>query len=78
MYDLTFSELQQTNKITENLEHRISISFKGDVVFLEVKYMGDKFTINKTFQNNWLGKIDLEEQIELLNTEERVKAYLNL
>lgn len=78
MHDIEFSELQQSNIITENLEHRISISFKGDTIFLEVRYLGKRFTINKVFPNNYLGKEDLEKQIETFNTEEKVKQYLNI
>jgi hypothetical protein len=78
MYDSTFSELQQANKITENLEHRISLSFKEDTIFLEVRYRGNKFTINKVFNNDFEGREELEKQIESFNTEEKVKTHFNI
>lgn len=77
MYDRKFSELQEVNKITENLEQRVSQSFKGDVFFLEVKYK-ENFTINKTFKNNYDGREELKKAIENFNTEEKVKKYLGL
>ncbi len=73
-----FSELQQATQITDNLEHKVSLSLKGDKFFLEVRYMDGKFVINKTFQNNYQGKLELNQQIEELDTEEKVRAYLNL
>ncbi|HLD91631.1 MAG TPA: hypothetical protein VI911_11590 [Patescibacteria group bacterium] len=77
MYDPIVSELQTIDNITDKLEHRVSQSIKGDYLYLQIK-LEDKFVINKTFLNNYDGRIDLQKARDSFNTEDKVKKYFGI
>ncbi len=71
-------QVLRVNEITDDLKHIHSKTIEDDSLILDIKYLGGKFTIQRTFINNWLGKIDLKKAIEEFNTEEKVRTYLGL
>ena len=67
----------QYYKLTDNLRHQISLTFNEDVVILDV-FLGDRIRIQKSFQNTLEGNNKLLLTREKLNTETKVKKYLNI
>jgi hypothetical protein len=69
----------ETNQITDDLLHKIQITSDEEKVFLVVEYKpGKSFTIEKHFNNNYIGLALLEQEIERFNTEDKVIKYFGL
>jgi hypothetical protein len=47
-------------------------------IFMNIDYMNGKFTIEKTFPNDYLGKEELESIKKQLNSESKIRKYLGL
>ena len=73
-----FRTTLEMNELSENLSHKVQISSNEDTIYLVVKYMGDRFLIEKMFKNNFFGLEDLRKMQEKLDTEEKVIQYLGL
>ena len=67
--------LKKTNKITENLTQRLYSYIGMDITILEVDFMNKKFLVEKRFQNNVVGKDELEEAIKNFDSEEKIKKH---
>lgn len=65
-------------KITDNLKHTIFISNDEELIFLKVNYMGERFVVEKRFQNNYLGLEDFKRKVGQFDTEDKLKKYLKL
>jgi len=65
-------------KVTDNLTLTTLITFDETQVHLKVDYMAGKFTLQRTFSNNYIGMEELGNTMEQFNTEEAVKAYFGL
>ena len=65
-------------QVTENLLHKISISRDQEDVYLNVDLMKGKFTIEKTFKNNFGGLHMLELTCEKFDSEDKVFRYLRI
>lgn len=62
-------------EITDNLKVSTSVTFDETTIFLDVEYMQGKFTIQRSFTNNYIGLEQLEEAKKQFSTEEAVKSY---
>lgn len=63
---------------TDNLEISVSVTYDESKIFLDVDYLKGKFTLQRTFKNNFIGLEELESDKEHFNTEELVKEYFGL
>ena len=70
--------LKKTNKITENLTQRLYSYIGMDITILEVDFMNKKFLVEKRFQNNVVGKDELEEAIKNFDSEEKIKKHFGV
>lgn len=73
-----YRNIIKKKEISKNLEYKISVSIDEQFKILTIDYMQGKFSVEKTFKNNLKGNDELESTLGLLNTEEKVKKYLNL
>ena len=64
--------------VTDNLQIVTLISYNEENIYLKVDYLKGKFTIEKRFRNNYIGLEEYEEQVNNLNTEEKVKKYFGI
>ena len=64
--------------ISENLFLKISLSSDESMVYLNIGYLDNKFTIEKIFKNNTFDLEFLDSEIGKLDSEEKVRKYLNL
>ena len=71
-------QVVEKNEITENLKVTISVAIDESEVFLDIDYMDGKYTIQKSFTNNYIGLEDLERVREEFDSEEKLKTYFNL
>lgn len=65
-------------EVTDSLTLTTSVTFDESQVYLDVSFMEGKFTVQRTFSNNYIGLEDLEKTIEEFNTEDAVKSYFGL
>ena len=65
-------------EINENLIITTSMSQDESIVYFNIDYMQGKFTIEKTFKNNYFGIEELEMVMSELDSEEKVRKYLRL
>jgi len=65
-------------KITDKLVVTTSLAFDERKVFLKIDYMQGNFTIQKHFDNNYMGLEELEKTKIEFNTEDAVKQYFGL
>tara|TARA_R100000951_G_scaffold4880_1_gene5561 strand:- start:701 stop:940 length:240 start_codon:yes stop_codon:yes gene_type:complete len=65
-------------KVTDNLLLTTSVNFDESQVYLDVDYMDGKFTVQRTFTNNYIGLEELETAMKEFNTEDAVKSYFGL
>ncbi|MDD5650807.1 MAG: hypothetical protein PHF86_10405 [Candidatus Nanoarchaeia archaeon] len=68
----------ETKQITEKLVQIISLSPNNENIRLTIQYMNGKYIIDKSFQNNYFGKKELEQAKKNFDTEEKVKKHFNL
>lgn len=68
----------EEKQINDNLKVKTSMSQDEAVIYLNVDYMQGKFTIEKTFKNNYFGIEELELTMEQLGSESKVRKYLRL
>ncbi len=68
----------QTNQITKDLLHQISISKDERSLTLKVDLLSGRFTIEKSFSNNFGGLYMMERTVESFNSEEKVCKYLKI
>ena len=68
----------ETNELSENLSHKVQISSNEETVYLVIRYMEDRFLVEKMFRNNFFGLEDLRKMQEKLDTEEKMIQYLGL
>ena len=78
MIDLMIKDVIEKVKISDDLIHEVSVSQNKNTIFLTVSYKKGKFTINKTFINNFDGNASLTKIRKELSDENKVKAYLGL
>ena len=71
-------EVIEKLEITDNLTLSTSVTFDELQVYLEVDYMNGKFTVQKTFNNNYLGLEQLENTKKEFSSEDAAKAYFGL
>lgn len=76
-YNLQAQVLEEFN-ITDNLKQKISVALDETKIFLDVVFMGGKFTIQKSFTNNYIGLEELEDAKKQFDSEEKVKEYFRL
>lgn len=72
------AQVIEENQITDNLKLTVSVTFDETKVFLDVDYLDGKFTLQKSFSNNFIGLEELAEAKSQFNTEESVKLYFGL
>lgn len=65
-------------KTPETYTMEVSESLDRDTVFLTIKYLKGKFTLEKTFRNTVLGREDMEKAIKEYNSEEKIKQHFGL
>lgn len=68
----------QTNQITKDLLHQISISRDQEKLTLKIDLMDGRFTVEKTFPNNFGGLYMMECAVEGFDSEEKVCKYLKI
>lgn len=68
----------QTNQITKDLLHQISISKDEHKLFLKVDLMSGRFVVERSFTNNFGGLYMLERACESFDNEEKVCKYLKI
>lgn len=72
------AQIIEEEDITDNLKLTISVTFDETKVFMDINYMDGKFTIQKSFTNNYIGLEELETIRKQFNNEEAVRSYFNL
>lgn len=72
------SQVIEEVDLTENLKHVISVAYDESKVFLEVDYMGGKFTLQRTFVNNYIGVDQMEDARREFDSEDKVKQYFGI
>lgn len=65
-------------KTPDTFTMEVSESLDRDNVFLTIKYLKGKFTLEKTFRNTISGRDDMEKAIKEYNSEERIKQHFGL
>lgn len=65
-------------EITDNLLLSVSVTFDETEVYLNVNYLDGKYTIQRSFTNNYVGLDQLEAAKKEFNSEEAVQAYFRL
>ena len=73
-----FLKLIETDKITDNLEHKVYMCPGQDNVILSIELNGGKSKIEKIFNNGYFGKQQMAKCKKKFDTEEKVCNYLNL
>lgn len=68
----------EDRQVTDNLLHKISISRDQEDLYLNVDFMHGKFTIEKTFKNNFGGLYMLQQATEKFDSEDKVFRYLRI
>ena len=68
----------ENRQITKDLLHQISISENQEKIFLTVKFLSDRFVIEKSFGNNFIGLNEMSEVCEKLDSEAKVFRYLRI
>jgi hypothetical protein len=71
-------QLIEEKEITDNLKHKTYITYDESKLLLEINYMDGKYTIQKTFKNNYIGLEDYETTRKNFNEEEKILDYFNL
>lgn len=71
-------EVIEKLEITDKLTLSTSVTFDELQVYLDVDFMDGQFTIQKTFDNNYLGLEQLEDAKKEFNSEDAVRAYFRL
>jgi hypothetical protein len=68
----------EEKEITKNLKHKVSISGDESLIYLNVDYMDGKFTVERSYRNNTFALEEMAYDRDKLNTEYKVRKYLNL
>jgi len=71
-------KLIKEENVTDNLTITTSMTYDEQRIFLQVDFMKGKYTLEKSFRNNYLGLEDYDIEYSNLNTEEKVKNYFGL
>jgi hypothetical protein len=71
------TEINREN-LTKNLKIITSISQDEQRIFLQVDYMDGKFTVEKSFSNNYIGLEEFQNEYSNFNTDEKVQQYFGL
>ena len=75
---MTNRVLIEKKQLSDNLLHKISISKDQEDIFLNVDFMNGKFTIEKSFKNNFGGLHMLETTCEKLDSADKIFRYLRI
>ena len=73
-----FRTVIEKREISDNLTMKLSLSSNEDMVYLNIDYRKGKFTIEKVFKNNTFDLEEMDKEISGLDSEEKVRLYLNL
>jgi hypothetical protein len=77
--DMDFNRLPvKTLKVSDALVLKISQTLEKDSLYLTIVYLGGKFTLEKVFKNNMLGRERLEDAVEFFSNEETIKNHFGL
>jgi len=68
----------EEESVTDNLTVTTSIGYDEVSIYLTVNYMHGKFTIQKSFRNNYMGLEEFEIERNKFRTEEDVKKYFGM
>lgn len=68
----------EEESVTDNLTVTTSIGYDEVSIYLTVNYMQGKFTIQKSFRNNYMGLEEFEIEKNKFRTEEDVKKYFGI
>lgn len=68
----------EEKEITDNLTVSVSVSYDEFNIYLNVDYLNGKFTIEKSFTNNYIGLEELEKAKQQFSSEESVKQYFRI
>ena len=71
-------QVTETLEATDNLKLTTSVTLDEEQIYLDVDFMDGKFTIQRSFTNNYIGLEELGNAIEEFKTEEAVKNYFGL
>ena len=63
-------------KLSDDLEHVVYESADKHKIMLQIKL--GKFSLERSFPNTNIGKMDMKELASQYNTEEKVKEYFNI
>lgn len=72
------AQVIEEKQISDTLRVTTSMSFDELQLYLEVTYMYGKFSVQKSFANNYLGLEKLELAKKEFDSEEKVKQYFRL
>ena len=72
------SNILSEKDLSDNIHHKISISHDRVTIYLDVNYMDNKFSIQKSYMNNYFGLAKLDADISSFDSEEKIRAYFNL
>lgn len=72
------AQVIENYEITDNLKMYVSLTFDEEKLFLEVDYLNGKYTIQKTFKNNYIGLELLGNAKKKFSTEQSIKEYFNI
>lgn len=73
-----FGRHLETKNISENLTITITMVKGERRKLLKADFMGGRFTINKSYLNTYDGNRQLQEAIDEINSEEKIKKYLGI
>lgn len=68
----------EEENVTDDLTVTTSIGYDEVSIYLTINYMQGKFTIQKSFRNNYIGLEEFEIEKNKFRTEEDVKKYFGI
>ena len=72
------TQIIESKDISDNLKIVTSVTFDEKRVYLDIDYMEGKFTIQRNFNNNYIGLEKLSEFKEQFSNEEYVRTYFGI
>lgn len=77
MVDISRVEIGR-KMIEDGVEHVILESVDKNFLILKVEFRGGKFTLERSFPNTNIGKLDMKEESKKFNNEEKIRAYFGI